>query len=179
MSRIGKLPIVIPKGVQVICEGSVVKIKGPLGSLEQDTLGNVGIKIEDGKIFVSRKSDEKQDKAYHGLYQRLIKNMVIGVTTGYKKELEVVGVGYKSALEGDCLVMQLGYSHPVKFRPPKGIKIELPKPNLIIVSGADKQMVGQTAATIRKSHPPEPYKGKGIRYVGEHVKRKVGKTGAK
>lgn len=179
MSRIGKLPISIPQGVQVSQSGNIVKIKGPLGFLEQNTMGHVDIKIEDGKIFVNRKSDNKQDKAYHGLYQRLLSNIVIGVTKGYKKELEIVGVGYKAALEGGNLVMQLGYSHPIKYQPPQGIKIELPKPNLITVSGVDKQAVGQCAATLRKYHPPEPYKGKGVRYVGEHVRRKVGKTGAK
>ncbi len=179
MSRIGKIPVTIPKGVQVTLQGSLLKIKGPLGALEQDTYGHVDVKVENEKIFVNRKSDEKQDKAYHGLYQRLFKNMVIGVTQGYKKELEVVGVGYKVNLEGGNLVLQLGYSHPVKFQAPKGIKIEMPKQNIISVSGIDKQSVGQLAAMIRKSHPPEPYKGKGVRYVDEHVKRKVGKTGAK
>lgn len=179
MSRIGKQPVKIPQGVQVTLSGTIVKIKGPLGLLEQNTLGNVDVKIEDGKVLVNRKSDSNQDRAYHGLYQRLIANMIIGVTQGYKKELEIIGVGYKAALEGANLVMQLGYSHPVKIQPPAGIKIEVPKPNLVNVSGIDKQVVGHLAAQIRKAHPPEPYKGKGVRYVGELVKRKVGKTGAK
>ena len=179
MSRIGKLPISVPGGVQVSINGTLVSVKGPLGALLQDTLGNVDVSLTQGKVLVQRKSDDKQDKAYHGLYHRLISNMINGVTNGYKKELEIVGVGYKAQMEGNTLIMQLGYSHPVKIQSPAGIKIEVPKPTSIIVSGFDKQLVGEIAARIRKSHLPEPYKGKGVRYVGEHIRRKVGKTGAK
>lgn len=181
MSRIGKIPIAIPQGVQATLSGSIIKIKGPLGTLEQDFCGHVVVTVDETEkaVKVTRKSDNKQDKAYHGLYQRLIKNMVEGVTKGYKKELEIVGVGYKAELQGKTLVMSLGYSHLVRLNPVEGLKVEVPKPNMVSVSGVDKQAVGHFAATVRKAHPPEPYKGKGVRYAGEKIKRKVGKTGAK
>lgn len=179
MSRIGKLPISIPDGVQVKIDGSMVSTKGKLGELVLDTCGHVGVDVKDKAILVTRFSDQNQDKAYHGLYQRLLKNMVAGVTEGYKKELEIVGVGYKAQMDGNMLIMNLGLSHQVKIESPKGIKIECPKPTEVIVTGIDKQAVGHIAAVIRKSRPPEPYKGKGVRYKDEIIKRKVGKAGAK
>jgi large subunit ribosomal protein L6 len=179
VSRIGKVPIQIPGGVQVSVADSTVNVKGPKGSLSVDTRAHVRVKVENGQVLVERFDDESQSKAYHGLYQRLISNSVLGVTKGFKKELELQGVGYKVAMEGKTLVLTVGYSHPIKFAPPAGITISTPKPTEVIIEGIDKQVVGAVAAKIRSYRPPEPYKGKGIRYKGEYVRRKQGKASAK
>jgi len=179
MSRIGNVPVPVPKGVDVKIAGGEISVKGPKGSLQLRYPTRVTVKQEDGSILVTRHADDKQARAYHGLVQRLVRNMVIGVTEGYKKELEIQGVGYRAAVEGSRLNLSLGFSHPVVFEAPAGIKIEVPKPTSVIISGYDKQQVGQVAAVIRGYRPPEPYKGKGIRYVGEAVRRKVGKTSGK
>lgn len=179
MSRIGKVPVVVPKGVDVKIDRNEIVVKGPKGQLSLVVPTRVSIDREADTVVVRRHGDDKQAKAYHGMAQRLIRNMVIGVTDGFRKEMEIQGVGYRAAAEGNRLTMQLGFSHPIVFDPPTGVKVEVPKPTSIIVSGHDKQQVGQVAAVIRGFRPPEPYKGKGIRYVGEHVRRKVGKTGAK
>lgn len=179
MSRIGNLPIVIPAGVDAKVDGTRIAVKGPKGQLELDTQGRVGIDFSDGRITLSRPNDAKQNKAFHGLYQRLVTNMVIGVTAGFQKALEIQGVGYRAAMEGKTLVCHLGYSHPVNYDPPEGVTLVCPDQTHVTVSGYDKQAVGQVAAEIRGFRKPEPYKGKGVRYVGEHVRRKVGKTGIK
>ena len=179
MSRIGKVPVQIPKGVDVKIDRNEVKVKGPKGELSFTSPSRVTVEREDGAVVVRRHGDDKQAKAYHGLAQRIIRNMVIGVTEGFRKELEIQGVGYRAAAEGQKLTLQLGYSHPIVYDIPKTMKVETPKPTSIILSGFDKQEVGQVASEIRGFRPPEPYKGKGIRYAGEHVRRKVGKTGAK
>lgn len=180
MSRIGKVPIAIPPGVQVIVSPeTVVSVKGAKGELTVDTRGNVSVKSVDGALIVERHSDQRQDRAFHGLYHRLITNAIRGVTEGYKKELEVQGVGFKADMAGPELTLTLGWSHPVHYRPPAGVQIETPAPTKIVVSGIDKQAVHQAAAQIRAARPPEPYKGKGVRYLGEIVRRKVGKTGVK
>ena len=179
MSRIGKVPIKIPKEVKVTLQNNHVTIQGPKGNLSLDCNDKVTLKYESNQIKVSRLADDKISKACHGLYQRLISNMVKGVTGGYKKELEIVGVGYRAQMEGDVLTDQVGLSHVPRIPVPPGIKISVPKPNQIVIEGSDKQRVGQLAAEIRRIHPPEPYQGKGIRYVNERVRRKVGKTGTK
>ncbi|MCX7017248.1 MAG: 50S ribosomal protein L6 [Candidatus Sumerlaeota bacterium] len=179
MSRIGKLPIPIPHGVDVKVADGKLAVKGPKGALELDTRGHVAVRVEGGQLRVERPDDERQSRAFHGLYQRLASNMVKGVTQGFSKGLEIQGVGYRAQLEGGGLVLFLGYSHSIKYQAPPGIKIEVPDPTHVTVSGVDKQLVGQVAANIRKFRKPEPYKGKGIRYVGEYVRRKVGKTGVK
>ena len=166
MSRIGKIPVPIPKGVDVKIDRSEIVVKGPKGQMNLNVPSRVTVVREEGAVVVKRHGEDKQAKAYHGLVQRLIRNMVLGVTEGFKKELEIQGVGYRAAVEGDKLTMQLGFSHPIIFQSPKGIKIETPKPTSIIVSGYDKQQVGQVTAVIRGFRPPEPYKGKGIRYLG-------------
>lgn len=178
MSRIGKLPVEIPSGVTITVDGDVIKVSGPKGNLEAQKLPHVDVKIEDTTLTVARKSDEKIAKAQHGLMRALINNMVVGVTKGFEKKLEVNGVGYKVALQGNKLVLNLGFSHPIEYTAPEGITITVDKMN-IAVSGIDKQQVGQVAADIRKFKKPEPYKGKGIKYEGEYVIRKAGKTGAK
>ncbi len=179
MSRIGKIPIPIPKGAEVKITANEVFVKGPKGQLTWTLPTRVSAEIRDGAVHVTRHGDDHQAKAFHGLAQRLIRNMVIGVTEGFKKELEINGVGYRASMEGKKLVLQLGYSHPIEFESPAGVTIEVPKPTTIIVSGHDKQLVGQVAADIRAFRPPEPYKGKGIKYVDERILRKVGKAGAK
>ena len=179
MSRIGKVPIVIPKGVDVKIDRNEILVKGPKGQLSFVAPTRVSVEREDGSVLVRRHGDDKQARAYHGLAQRIIRNMVIGVTDGFRKELEIQGVGYRAAAEGQKLTLQLGYSHPIVYEIPKTMKVETPKPTSIILTGHDKQEVGQVASEIRAFRPPEPYKGKGIRYAGEHVRRKVGKTGAK
>ena len=179
MSRIGKMPIEIPKGVDIkIEEGNTVTVKGPKGALTQKFSTDMTIKIEDGHIVIERPSDLKRHKAFHGLTRSLINNMVTGVNEGFKKELEINGVGYRAQLQGKTLVLSLGYSHPVEMIPPEGITVELPIQTKIIVSGYDKQAVGEFAATIRSKKKPEPYLGKGIKYVSERIRRKEGKTGA-
>ena len=180
MSRIGRMPITVPAGVTVtIADGNVVTVKGPKGELTRALSAEMNINVEGNTITVTRPSDEKAHRSLHGLTRTLLNNMVIGVTEGYKKELEVNGVGYRVAKEGKNLVMNLGYSHQVIVSEIEGITIDVPAPNKIIVNGCDKQMVGQFAAEIREKRPPEPYKGKGIKYVDEVIRRKVGKTGGK
>ena len=177
MSRIGKLPVSVPAGVEVSINGSEVTVKGPKGELTQTFHSELTIEqAEDGSIVVSRPDDERKSRSMHGLTRTLIHNMVIGVSEGYSKTLELVGVGYRAAVKGDHLEMNLGFSHPVIIKTPEGIKFECPDQSKIVVSGIDKQQVGQVAADIRKWRKPEPYKGKGIRYEGEHVRRKEGKT---
>ena len=180
MSRIGKMPITIPAGVDVtIGANNEITVKGKLGTLTETMSSDMIIKKEGETITVSRPSDVKEHRALHGLTRTLIDNMVKGVSEGFKKELEINGVGYRAAKQGNKLVLTLGYSHPVEMEEPEGIKIDVPQPNQIVVSGYDKQKVGQLAAQIREKRPPEPYKGKGIKYVDDHIRRKEGKTGAK
>ena len=180
MSRIGRMPITVPAGVTVnVAESNVVTVKGPKGELTRALSAEMTINQEGNVITVTRPSDEKAHRSLHGLTRTLLNNMIVGVTDGYKKELDVNGVGYRVAKEGKNLVMNLGYSHQVIVPEIEGISIEVPAPNKIIISGCDKQMVGQFAAEIREKRPPEPYKGKGIKYVDEVIRRKVGKTGGK
>ncbi len=177
MSRVGKAPITLPSGVEVKVSGRIVEVKGPKGSLTQDIDPAIHVSVENGTVNLGRDNDERSSRALHGLYRSLINNMVIGVSDGYSKELTAVGVGYRAALKGKNLELQVGFSHPVNVEAPDGIIFEVPEPTKIIVSGIDKQMVGQVAANIRAVRPPEPYKGKGIRYVDEYVRRKAGKAG--
>ena len=180
MSRIGKQPIAIPAGVDVkIGENNEITVKGPKGTLVQTMSADMTIKIDGSTVVVERPSDAKDHRALHGLTRTLVANMVIGVSEGYTKNLEINGVGYRAAKQGNKLVMNLGYSHQVEMEEPDGIKIDVPQPNQIIISGYDKQKVGQFAAQVREKRPPEPYKGKGIKYVEEVIRRKEGKTGAK
>lgn len=175
MSRIGKRAIEVPAGVTVTLEPGRVAVVGPLGSLQQQVPQRMQIAQEEGTVTVSRPTERGEDRALHGLTRTLIANMVEGVTKGFEKRLEIQGVGYRAALKGTDLELQVGYSHPVVVKPRTGITFEVPTPTQITVKGTDKQQVGQTAAEIRKVRPPEPYKGKGIRYEGEYVRRKVGK----
>jgi len=179
MSRIGKLPITVPNGVEVHIDGNTVRVKGPKGQLEKELHQDMIIKYEDNKITVQRPSDNKLHRSLHGLTRALLNNMVVGVTTGFQKNLELVGVGYRASKQGNKLVLSVGYSHPVEIEPEAGIEIEVPAPTKIIVKGLDKEKVGDVAAAIRAVREPEPYKGKGIRYENEHVRRKAGKAGAK
>ena len=180
MSRIGRAPIAIPAGVEIKVEdNNVVTVKGPKGALTQQFNPNMAIAVEGAELKVTRPNDAKENRALHGLTRTLIHNMVVGVTEGFKKELDVNGVGYRVAKEGSKLVMNLGYSHQVTVDEVPGITIEVPGPNKIIIHGCDKQQVGQFAAEVREKRPPEPYKGKGIKYATETIRRKVGKTGAK
>ena len=177
MSRIGKSPIPVPSGVDVTLDGRVVRVKGPQGSLEREIPGEITVRQEDSTIFVERPNDERQNRALHGLTRSLVNNMVVGVTAGYTKELEIVGVGYRAAAPSPTrLDLALGFSHPVAVDAPDGISFEVPVPTRIIVKGIDKELVGQVAANIRKIRKPEPYKGKGVRYAGEVVQRKAGKA---
>ena len=175
MSRIGKRPIEVPSGVTVQLEPGRVAVTGPLGSLQQQVPPRMEIAQDDGVITVTRPTERGEDRALHGLTRSLVANMVEGVTKGFEKRLEIQGVGYRAALKGTDLELQVGYSHPVTIKPRTGISFEVPLPTQVVVKGTDKQAVGQTAAEIRKVRPPEPYKGKGIRYEGEYVARKVGK----
>ena len=177
MSRIGRKPINIPAGVDVKIDGSVVTVKGPKGTLTQKFHPNMNIAVEGNELLVTRPNDDKENRALHGLTRTLVHNMVVGVTEGYKKELDVLGVGYRVQKQGKDMVMNLGYSHTVVVSDTEDIKIECPTPNRIVISGADKQKVGQFAAEVREKRPPEPYKGKGIRYVDEYVRHKEGKAG--
>ncbi len=177
MSRIGRKPIVIPTGVDVKVEGNTVMVNGPKGMLSQSFNPSMSIKLEDGQIVVSRPSDDKEYRSLHGLTRTLVSNMVTGVTNGFTKELEIQGVGYRAQKQGSDLVMNLGYSHQVVMSDTEDVKTEVPSPSRIIVTGPDKQKVGQFAANIREKRPPEPYKGKGIRYAGEFVAHKEGKAG--
>ena len=179
MSRIGRMPITVPANVTVAVDNNVVTVKGPKGELTQAMHPDMIIEVEGNTVLVKRPSEVKEHKSLHGLIRTLISNMIEGVEKGYKKELEVLGVGYRVAKEGKNLVMNLGYSHQVIMEEIEGITIEVPAPNKIIVSGIDKQAVGQFAAEVREKRSPEPYKGKGIRYAGEVVRRKEGKTGGK
>jgi large subunit ribosomal protein L6 len=176
VSRIGKQPIPVPAGVEVTIEGSQVTVKGPKGTLSQSFDPAMEITLEDGMVYVRRPNDERRNRSLHGLTRTLVSNMVTGVSEGFKKDLEIVGVGYRAVLKGTDLDLSLGLSHPMVVSAEDGITFEVPAPNRISVSGIDKQRVGQVAAEIRKIRPPEPYKGKGIRYAGEHVRRKVGKA---
>ena len=180
MSRIGRAPIAVPAGVEIkIEDNNVVTVKGPKGTLTQQLHPNMTIKQEGAELHVTRPNDLKENRSLHGLTRTLLHNMVVGVTEGFKKTLDVNGVGYRVAMEGGKLVMNLGFSHQVTMEAPADIKLETPNPNKIVVSGADKQRVGQFAAEIREKRPPEPYKGKGIKYVDEVIRRKEGKTGVK
>ncbi|ABB13753.1 50S ribosomal protein L6 [Carboxydothermus hydrogenoformans] len=179
MSRIGRKPIPVPQGVEVKVEGTTVTVKGPKGSLTREFHPDMKITFDGSQILVERPSDEKEHKALHGLTRTLINNMIVGVTNGYQKSLELVGVGYRAAKQGRKLVLTVGYSHPVEMDPPEGIEIEVPAQNQIIVKGIDKELVGNFAATIRAVREPEPYKGKGIKYTDEVIRRKAGKTGGK
>lgn len=178
MSRIGKQPIDIPDSVKVDIKENIVTVKGPKGTLSQEMSGGITAELDGKELKVIRPSDESTHRALHGLYRSLIANMVFGVTEGYEKSLEIVGVGYRAELSGKNLILRLGFSHPVKFEAPEGITFEVPSETQITVKGADKCLVGQIAANIRKLRKPEPYKGKGVRYKGEHVRRKAGKIGA-
>jgi large subunit ribosomal protein L6 len=175
MSRIGKRPIEVPAGVTVSVEPGRVSVAGPLGTLQQAVPQRMAIAQEDGNVTVTRPTERGEDRALHGLTRTLIANMVEGVTKGFEKRLEIQGVGYRAALKGTDLELSVGYSHPVTVKPRTGITFDCPAPTQVVVKGTDKQLVGQTAAEIRKVRPPEPYKGKGIRYEGEYVRRKVGK----
>ena len=178
MSRIGREPIVVPAGVSVtVAEGNVVTVKGPLGELKNTFNANITIAQDGDKLLVTRPNDEKENRALHGLTRTLLNNMVVGVTKGYEKKLEIVGVGYRAEKSGTKLNLGLGYSHPVVFEEANGIKFECPDSTTILVKGIDKQAVGQIAAVIRSKRPPEPYLGKGIKYTGERIRRKAGKTG--
>ena len=179
MSRIGKKIIEIPKGVTVTLDGSIVKVKGPKGELQSAMHPNMKIEMKDAQIEVKRPDDIKENRALHGLTRALIQNMIFGVNEEYKKELDIVGVGYKVELKGANLLLNMGYSHPIYFMPPNGIKLEAPTPTHIVISGIDKQLVGQVAAKIRSIRKPEPYKGKGIKYTNEQILRKAGKTAGK
>ncbi len=179
MSRIGKTPITVPAGVTVKIEDNFVSVKGPKGELSRQINKNMKITMDDGTITVERPNDEKENRSMHGLSRTLINNMVVGVTEGYSKTLEIAGVGYRAAKQGNGINFTLGFSHPVVKEPPTGITFEVPAPTKIVVSGIDKEQVGAVAADIRTLRPPEPYKGKGIRYEGERIRRKVGKAGAK
>ncbi|HUP88079.1 MAG TPA: 50S ribosomal protein L6 [Longimicrobiales bacterium] len=179
MSRIGRKPVVVPSGVNVTVDGTTVKVKGPKGELSHTFPGNMKIRMENNEVLVERPTDNKDDRALHGLTRALIGNMVQGVTEGFKKTLEIVGVGYKAEKKGKNLIVTVGYSHPVEYPEPEGITLTAPAPTTIVVEGIDKQKVGQVAAELRQFRKPEPYKGKGIRYQGEQVRRKAGKTAGK
>ena len=175
MSRIGRKPIPVPTGVNVVVEREVVRVAGPRGDLFERKSRDIEVRQEGEELIVTRPTDRGEHRALHGLTRSLVANMIEGVTTGFTKTLEIQGVGYRAALKGSDLELALGYSHPVSIKAPQGIEFEVPVPTRVIVRGNDKQQVGEIAATIRKQRPPEPYKGKGIRYEGEYVARKVGK----
>ncbi|MFM8858122.1 MAG: 50S ribosomal protein L6 [Actinomycetota bacterium] len=180
MSRIGNSPIAVPSGVDVNINGSSVVVKGPKGSLSRELIGGISLRREDGQIIVERPNDERESRSLHGLSRALVNNMVVGVTEGFVKELEIVGVGYRAELKGpSALRLNLGFSHPVDVEAPEGVSFEVPAQTRIIVKGIDKEAVGQVAANIRSIRKPEPYKGKGVRYLGEKILRKAGKAGKK
>ena len=179
MSRTGKQPITLPKGVKAAVSGNTVNIEGPKGKLNVTLPSGIKVEVQEDKVVVSRLNDEKQNKSMHGTARALINNMVVGVSEGFKKELEIVGVGYKAQMKGKDLALNVGFSHPVEFKIPEGLKVSVPKPNRIEIEGIDKQLLGQFAADVRGVNPPEPYKGKGIRYAGEEVRKKLGKALAK
>ena len=177
MSRIGNKPITVPAGIDVTIDGQKITVKEPKGTLERTVNDNISIKLENGVIVVARPNDEKENRSLHGLTRTLINNMIEGVSNEFSKQLEINGVGYRAAKQGNKIVLTLGYSHPVEMVEPEGITYEVPNPNSIIVKGIDKELVGQMAAEIRSKRPPEVYRGKGIKYVDEHIRRKEGKTG--
>lgn len=178
MSRIGRKEIIVPAGVTVdVSDTNLVTVKGPKGTLSEQINSAMTVKVDAGVVTVTRPDDEKENRALHGLSRTLINNMVVGVTTGYSKKLEIVGVGYKAAKNGKTLVLNLGHSHDIRFEEENGITFDVPDSNTVIVNGADKQVVGQIAAQIRSKRPPEPYLGKGVKYEGEKIRRKAGKTG--
>ncbi|MBN1317848.1 MAG: 50S ribosomal protein L6 [Anaerolineales bacterium] len=178
MSRIGRLPIPMPKGVEIIMNNNLVRVTGPKGELERELHPDMVIQVEDNQVNVTRPTDQRHHRALHGLTRSLLNNMVVGVSNGFEKVLEVVGVGYRAEMQGDSLLLNLGFSHPVIIDPPENVQFSIEaRRKLITISGIDKEVVGQLAADIRKLRPPEPYKGKGIRYQGEYVRRKAGKAG--
>lgn len=178
MSRIGRQPIVLPAGVTVqVGDDNLVTVKGPLGTLTEKIRPSISVKVEGNNVLVERASDEKEDRALHGLSRTLINNMVVGVTAGYSKKLEIIGVGYRAQKQGKKLVLNLGYSHTVEFEDKDGVTFEAPDQTTVIVKGISKQTVGQVAAQVREKRPPEPYLGKGVKYEGEFIRRKAGKTG--
>ena len=179
MSRIGKIPVTVPSGVNITLKGNTITVKGPKGELTRDLPADMEIAQENGTVTVKRPSDDPRHKALHGLSRTLIYNMVEGVTKGYSKQLDIVGVGYKAETRPYGLQLALGFSHPVEYKAPKGIKLTAPAPTQIIIEGANKEVVGQVAAELRSLRPPEPYKGKGIKYAGEQIRRKAGKAGGK
>ena len=179
MSRIGKHPVGIPSGVTVTVDGNTVKVKGPKGELTRTLHRDMKVSTNNGSVTVERPSDESNHKALHGLSRTLVANMIEGVTKGYRKQLEIVGVGYKAETRPYGLQLALGFSHPVEYRAPQGIKLTAPQPTQIVIEGPNKEVVGQVAAELRSLRPPEPYKGKGIKYVGEQIRRKAGKAGGK
>ena len=177
MSRIGKLPIIVPADVDVKIDGSTVTVKGPKGSLSSTFKSSIGIELENGQIKVTRPDDTKENRSLHGLTRTLINNMIVGVHEGFKKQLEIVGIGYRAEKAGNNLVLKVGYSHDVTMTPPEGVTVDVTSPTTIVINGYDKQLVGQFASEVRGVRPPEPYKGKGIKYAEEVVRRKEGKAG--
>jgi large subunit ribosomal protein L6 len=177
MSRIGRLPVAVPSTVEVTIEGRRITVKGPRGTLTRELHPDMGVSQEDGTIVVSRPTEQKTHKQLHGLTRTLVNNMVVGVTDGYRKGLEITGVGYRAAKVGEKLQLNLGYSHPIEIEPPMGISFEVENPTRLAVVGIDKELVGQVAARVRSTRKPEPYKGKGVRYAGEQIRRKAGKAG--
>ncbi|UUV98444.1 50S ribosomal protein L6 [Vagococcus luciliae] len=177
MSRIGNKPVVVPAGVTVTQSGNTVTVKGPKGELTREFSPNITLNISEGEVVLTRPDDTKENKTLHGTMRANLNNMVVGVSEGFEKALELIGVGYRAQLQGKKLVLNVGYSHPVEFETPEGITIEVPSNTQVVVKGSNKEVVGELSANIRGVRPPEPYKGKGIRYVGEHVRRKEGKTG--
>lgn len=179
MSRIGRKPIPLPKGVDVKVSGNEVTVKGAKGSLSFGIMNDISVSLEEGQIVVKRANDQKNVRAAHGMTRAILNNMVTGVNTGFERVLEIVGVGYRAQMQGKTLVLSVGYSHPIEVNPPEGVELAVDGPTKVIVRGIDRQLVGQVAANIREHRPPEPYKGKGIRYAGEYVIRKAGKAGGK
>jgi large subunit ribosomal protein L6 len=177
MSRIGRLPVTVPSSVEVTIDGRRVTVKGPKGTLSRDLHPDMSVSQEDGSIVVSRPTEQKTHKQLHGLTRTLVNNMVVGVTDGYRKGLEITGVGYRATKVGEKLLLNLGYSHPIEIDPPQGISFEVENPTRLAVVGIDKELVGQIAARVRATRKPEPYKGKGVRYAGEQIRRKAGKAG--